>query len=308
MMAITGTRMSKFAALVLGQGSCRLGLADVGSGGTLKAPWNLLPKAYLDIVAFEPTDSAASNRPVCVSDHHGTATFNIAIDERASSFHLPNPNFISRYGQPNLAVKKTIEVDCVTLDEIFSSQMEKIDAVDVNVEGHDLFALKGGTGLLKNGFIKLLKVEFELTEVWIGNSRFSEIEQFMRSQKYDLVELEIDRIRPMRAAHIHFKGEPVWGKAYFVASPDYWAATNDRMSREELKNHLLKAMVLYVCAGFPGRAIDVLYVVPGIFTDSETAYYLARIEHVFKWARLDRYAGSVAYLGGAVIHKLTGRA
>jgi len=306
-MSITRTRMADFASDLLRESGAKIVLADVGSGGDLKEPWSILPESSLEIMAFEPTGHASPVRPLCISDRSGPAMFNVAVDERASSFHQPNTAFIERFAQQSLMVRERIEVDCTTLDDTHADSRQALDAVDVNVEGHDLCALKGGAGILENGNIKLLKVEFELTEVWLGNSRFGEIEQFLRSFDYELVDLEFDRIRPVNVRHIYCKGEPVWGKAYFAASAKRWERNRDTMDEGQFRSHVLRGIALYICAGLPGRAMDLIDMEPALFSDNDLQRYKSRMAAVFQWHRLDEYAGLSARFIKSLVKRVLGK-
>ena len=49
-----------------------------------------------------------------------------------------------RFGMQSLLSDRTIEVDCTTLDRHFDGRFDVVDAIDVNVEGHDYQVLQGG--------------------------------------------------------------------------------------------------------------------------------------------------------------------
>ncbi|HEU4780712.1 MAG TPA: hypothetical protein VFS58_12595, partial [Steroidobacteraceae bacterium] len=89
MLEVTTRRKQRFLERLLTAADARLGFADVGSGGPLKRPWNLMPTQRFRKFEFEPTASSGSGLPLCVSNHVGRAPFHVARDERASSFHAP---------------------------------------------------------------------------------------------------------------------------------------------------------------------------------------------------------------------------
>ena len=95
---------------------------------------------------------------------------------------------------------------------------ERIDAIDINVEGHDFQVLQGMKNIIKNSLIKLIKIEFELTKVWDGQGWFSDIDGFMRDNDYELVDIELEYLRQANVKNIFHKGIPVWGKAYYSPS------------------------------------------------------------------------------------------
>jgi FkbM family methyltransferase len=307
-MDITAARKTAFCRQMLSATGATIGFADVGSGGPLKEPWRHLPSEQVDKFDFEPTADTGAGLPVCVSDRVGPADFHVAYDERSSSFHETCPDFVARFGQQGMLPKKTIQVECTTLDENFRERLTVVDAVDINVEGHDLHVLRGGRRLFDEGFVKLLKVEFELAEAWQGQGRFSDIETFMREKGFDLVDIEIGYARPVNVSHFYNKGEPVWGKGYFAPSRDLWRAYLARADAEDIERHLIKAIVLYVAAGLPGRAFDVIDSAPQLL-GARSAQLKQRIEHVYAWARLDYGLGILIRLADGLLRSVSmGRA
>lgn len=301
-MGITGKRKIAFARRILEQAGSPIGFADVGSGGPLKAPWSYLPGEFMRKIDFEPTDTVESDLPLCISKAEGTADFHVAHDERASSFHEANPEFVERFGQQSMLPKKTIRVRRTTLDKYFAENYEAVDALDINVEGHDLQVLQGAESLLANGCIKLLKVEFELAPAWKGQGWFSDIDTFMRARGFDLADIEIEFGRPANVAHFYSKGEPVWGKAYYVPSADRWKTAIESRQSE---GHVMKAAALYCAAGVPGRAFDVLDIAAPYIKNVDVDELKRQIAHVFQWAKLEEGIATLGRLGGAISRSIT---
>jgi FkbM family methyltransferase len=92
-----------------------------------------------------------------ISDSIGEATFFSNVDESQSGTDsLHNMNQIGY--APNL---NAIKVNCTTIDKISEElQINKIDFLKADVEGHEYFVLKGTEGLLKNGGIDFIQIEF----------------------------------------------------------------------------------------------------------------------------------------------------
>ncbi|WKZ36499.1 MAG: FkbM family methyltransferase [Anaerolineales bacterium] len=253
---ITEKRKKQFCAKLFSGIQSPIGFIDVGSGGALKPPWTLLPTAYLNKIDFDPEEIRSDKQlPVCISNKRGMGTFFIAHDPRASSLHPPSQSFARRFGQDGILTKEGIQVELTTLDSLFMSRHQELDLLDINVEGHDYFVLEGAAQLLKKAFIKCIKIEFELTEVWQGQGWFSEIDKFLRSNGYDLVNIDIEYSRPVNARSIYHQGEPLWGKAIYFPSVSNW---EQKRENANIKDDILKAVGLYVILDLPGRAIDIL--------------------------------------------------
>ena len=61
------TNKKKYFNEILKNENMKINLIDVGSGGLLKAPWNLIPDPFIDKVEIEPT----GNNPICISNKTG---------------------------------------------------------------------------------------------------------------------------------------------------------------------------------------------------------------------------------------------
>jgi FkbM family methyltransferase len=291
MPRITEGRKREFCRELLAEAGAVVGLVDVGSGGALKRPWRLLPGDKMRKFDFEPTQESQDQLPVCVSNRTGRSQFHVAHDERGSSFHLASRAFAERFGMQSLYPKRTIEVECTTLDHHFEGRYALIDALDVNVEGHDHQVLEGATRLLATGSVKLLKFEFEVAEVWQGQGWLSDIDPLLRSGGYVPAGLEVEMARPVAARHCFHRGEPVWGKALYVPGPALWATTlrSLRSRGEAIDESVAKAVALYVVADVPGHAFDLLDLGTSIggFTRLDAARVRARIASAYRWAKIE---------------------
>jgi FkbM family methyltransferase len=236
--------------------------------------------------SFEPTAEQPRLLPLCVSNHNGTARFHVARDERASSFHPVVEGFVERFGMDSLYAERTIDVACVTLDEHFAGRFSELDALDVNVEGHDLQVLQGASELLKSADLKLIKVEFEVAGVWDGQGWFSDIDSLLRGYRYDLIGLDVEFARPVDVRHCFHKGEPIWGKALYAPSRSRLQAMFDRNQEARSTIAMIaKTVALYVAADAPGRAFDALDV-----GGAENLDVKRKIEGAYRWAKLEHAA------------------
>jgi FkbM family methyltransferase len=290
-VTITVRRKRRFCRDVLEENDAEIGFADVGSGGPLKAPWSVLPPERVRAFPFEPTGKHDRGLPLCVSNRNGRAQFHVAGDERASSFHVAIGEFAERFDMPALRAQRTIEVECVTLDGYFDGKLAALDALDVNVEGHDFQVLQGAANLLETGELKLVKVEFEVAAVWEGQGWFGDIDTLMRGHGYDLVGMDVEFARPLSAQHCFHRGEPVWGKALYAPSRARWRAMLERRrAAGDVKAAVAKALALYVAADVPGRAFDVLKL------DGGGGELEERIAAVYRFAKLEHGAAALTDL------------
>lgn len=296
----TAQRKLQFCKELLAGISSPIGFVDVGSGGPLKYPWDTLPLEYIRKFNFEPTDAGGSGLPLCISNHNEQAQFHVAHDERASSLHEPSSAFAERFGQQSIYTKKTLDVQCTTLDRYFEGKHDQIDLMDVNVEGHDFQALQGAEQLIAAGALQVIKVEFELTEVWRGQGWFSDIDVLLRAKGFDLADIDIEYARPAKVQHIFHRGEPLWGKGIYVRGMEFWRQKLQATpTPAEVGTALRKAIALCVVLDIPGRAFDVLDIAvelaPTVFTDAP--FIRERVAWVYGKARQDAVAGEVKRVG-----------
>lgn len=295
MLQITEGRIRDFCRFLLAQsGEARnIGFVDVGSGGELKAPWALLPAERVSTFDFEPTRGVSGGLPLCVSDSSGKASFFVAQDERASSFHRPLPEFVSRYALSGMLTKKTITVERVSLDEYFSGRYEQIDAVDINVEGHDYQVLQGARQLLAIGAVKLLKVEFELIPVYEGQGYFADIDTFMRAKDFRLAWIEIENGRPSGVTTAFSQGEPLWGKALYAPTIDSCTSRFQRLQAAGdlpgARREVAAAIALYAAARLPGYVSDMITIAEriGLVDSHEAGQLRLRLVDAFRWAKVE---------------------
>lgn len=247
---------AKFCKTHLSSLNRALGFVDVGSGGPLKHPWSLLPSRRVHKYDIDP-EAAGGEQPVCISNLSGKGKFHVAVDPRASSLHMPSPTFIDRFGSSGMLTAKMIDVDLRTLSEIFGQLEDDVDMLDVNVEGHDAQVLRGAETVFQRNFIKLVKVEYELAEAWLGQGWFGDIDDIMRGRGYDLADMMNERAKPAIAADLRARGEPIWGKAIYVKSPASWSEHAKLATPEQFARDCLIGICIYTIFDLPARALEV---------------------------------------------------
>lgn len=305
------TRFCRDTLDTLGGGS--IGFADIGSGGDLKEPWALLPRERVTTFDFEPTGVNAEDLPLCISNKAGTASFYVANDERASSLHKPLGDFIDRFGIHGMVTKKTIAVACVSLDDHFAGRYKLVDAMDINVEGHDLQVLQGANKLLGVGAVKLLKVEFELIPIYEGQGYLSDIDAFLRARNFTLASIQVDDIRPAKVTHLFHRGESIWGKALYVPTQDHTKRRLDYLhkseGREGARKEVASTLALYAAAELLGHAYDAIEhaQAAAVIAASEGQHLREQIDRAFRWARFEAGMSRLGELASAVVGRFVRR-
>lgn len=307
-MSITENRITRFCREVFDRlGGGNIGFVDVGSGGDLKTPWKLLPPERLRTINFDPTHFESGKPLLCVSNQTRTAPFFVAHDESASSLHRPLSDFVDRYGFKSMLTRETISVTCTSLDEQLAGRYESVDALDINVEGHDFQVLQGADKLLSGGAIKLIKVEFELVPAYEGQGYFSDIDAFLRAQNFRLGSIEIEHVRPAKVKHLYHRGEPIWGKALYAPTQTQLrkrlALLHDVGAAGAVRRELASAIALYAASRLPGYVYDVITEAEtvGVIAASDAAELITGLDNVFHWARYEKGMSELWSLASSAI-------
>lgn len=161
-------------------------------------------------------DLAAALRDKTASDAHvhlvegaaseaeGTATFNIASFDQASSL-LPMGTHKDLY--PKIKFEREIEVRTLTLDAAVAESgvaPEDINLLVMDIQGAELMALRGATQTLKH--IDAIQTEINYSELYEGCPHISDLDAFLQPHGF----LRIKTMTP------YDKG---WGDAVYVKAP-----------------------------------------------------------------------------------------
>lgn len=119
-----------------------------------------------NVYCFEPIENLAKGLEKKILNTKKGKIFNCALSNKVSKkkFYLYDiPSQSSFYKQNNIyssiqRIKKKINVDVKVFDKIFNKNL-KIDFCKIDAQGEDYNILRGMQKNLKNGNIKLLKVE-----------------------------------------------------------------------------------------------------------------------------------------------------
>jgi len=297
-LKITSRRKVDFCAHLLSSIHSRISFLDIGSEGFLKHPWTLIPEKFFKKIDFDPLKTH-DGLPTCVSDVKKKCKFFIARKERASSLHPSSLDFVNRFGMDLLLTKNTIDVMCVTTDDLVLNEYPAIDVLDISVEGHDFQVLKGAEETINRGDIKIIKANFQFLEMWKGQGWFSDIDQFLRSKGYELAHIEIVHKRPAIVQRIIHKGHPIAGRAFYVPSLAYWKKILRKRETSSIEDEILKAVVLYVITDVPGLAFDLLDAAEHLLAKQRfnSGILKKKIFEVYRFALLDSALEEIGKIG-----------
>ena len=195
----------------------------------------------------------------------------------ANSLHAHDEAAIAHFdiAREGDALDEVVEVDVETLDQWCAGHdVERIDAVKLDVQGHELDVLAGALARLRQ--VRAVEIEVSLNPITAGTPLFGEVDAFMREQGFYLWRLSDLAYYPVKggegaaaafetAEHYPYPtirwvappGCVSWGNAYYVrpamfqlGGDEAWAvALRDAVIANALCFHDLAIVAL-------GRALD----------------------------------------------------
>ncbi|MEJ0000026.1 MAG: FkbM family methyltransferase [Verrucomicrobiota bacterium] len=172
-----------------------LTLFDVGAnkGGTYRLFRSMYPKAHIH--CFEPDprvleklrtqaadDALTQCHPLAVSDTNGKLEFHLTEAAECNSLLVPAARDILNQAEH---VISTIPVTSVTLDT-FAAQhgIDRIDLLKMDIQGAEVRALDGATGLLKDFRIGALYLELVFGASYRDQALASDIIDYLQRRRY----------------------------------------------------------------------------------------------------------------------------
>ncbi|MDX2216780.1 MAG: FkbM family methyltransferase [Oculatellaceae cyanobacterium bins.114] len=219
-------------------GSRKLAIEDdYGSQG-----WSIFAP-NLTIYGFDPDEEACKvandnlqkrqvnwvekHIPLALWSASGKYTLHITRHPACSSLYPPSEAYINRYAANAelIRLESTTEIETTTLDEFCQSEgVTEIDLIQLDVQGGELQVLQGATTALKK--ISAIRTEVEFTELYVGQSLFSDMDQHLRQQGFSLFDLS-NLNHGLRRVPIASKVHPgglIWADACyfrdFIQTPD----------------------------------------------------------------------------------------
>jgi len=171
---------------------------DLGArvGKTVTKYRELFPSA--NIFCFEPFDSsyavlsrmhqdASRVKPqkLAVSDTCGTQAFHCSDEQSDMNSLLP---LSSHAGLLTTAsADRVITVDTVTLDAFCTRhRLDHLQILKMDIQGAELKALRGASGLLERRAIGLIYTEMNFGQLYEGQGTFHEVSQLLSTYSYSL--------------------------------------------------------------------------------------------------------------------------
>lgn len=200
---------------------------DVGCSGELAERWQPL-KPTLNWVGFDPdssdVQSGAENRngfrstryiPYAVTDRVGDATLHITASPHCNSLLVPNHPWLKRFSFAELFREVgECTVPCATLDHLVETSSLRADVLKLDTQGLELPILGSAERLLANAIC--VETETGFTENYVGESLASDVDRFMRSRGFLMLDMQVYRVGRANALSNVGKHQPIWCEVVWI--------------------------------------------------------------------------------------------
>jgi len=191
------------------KGKGKINVIDVGSIGSLPAPWYQHSRKIKNLLKFEPQDKSSAHKNVITIDkalwsEKGTRPFYIykGFNSTGSSlfeqnFDYVNENFeeLRKIGSKHLVetwhdrstLIRTVNIECITLDNVLNEMSPKItfDFLKVDAQGAEYEILMGAKDFLKNECIGL-HLELFNKPLYKGMKLFEDVASYLEDFEFIL--------------------------------------------------------------------------------------------------------------------------
>lgn len=141
-----------------------------------------------------------------LSDRRGPADFYLTKNRACSSLFLPHIKNLSRFPVVSeFNVESVSRVQTQRLDDVFHGD---VDFIKLDTQGSELLILKGGTKTLKRVLGVIIEVEF--FEHYMNQPLFGDVDAFMRSNHFALMEMK----------RAYWSGEIAWADCLYLSTDD----------------------------------------------------------------------------------------
>ncbi len=208
----------------------KITILDIGARGGLHPRWEKISN-FINLIGFEP-DKKECERLNNLKWKNNTRFFPIALGEKHEDSFLyvcespgcisilePDDKFVDDffYGNYLKVIGKEKLVVQPLLDICLKESIEP-DFIKIDTQGTELSILKGAGKLLES--VKLIELEIEFNPIYKNQPLFSDVDQYLRKQGYELLGLRRSFWRrkiPNNFRNISAKGgQIIHGDALFI--------------------------------------------------------------------------------------------
>ena len=212
-------------------GTSAISLLDIGAAHGAPERWKFFKK-HIDYYGVEP--DPRSSESVLVKDskdgYHsqslitkaiwdvaGEVTLNLCRKPMTSSIYKPNSEFVKLFPDPErFDILSTVNLVCDTVDNIAQKSGLVFDAIKLDIQGGELNAIKGASGVLNSTLA--VEVEIEFTHLYTDQPLFDEIFSTLRKSNFEF--MDFVSIYRWSVKEINGTGQLTFADALFMKAPE----------------------------------------------------------------------------------------
>jgi FkbM family methyltransferase len=239
-------------------------VVDIGASGGIDKRWSMLTSCYLGIL-FEPDlreysrlkKASPENLIVlnaALSDNPKKNDFHLCKKQGVSSLYFPNYKFLDKFpDSERFEIEKTVRLETDTLfNQLSNKNIESIDFIKLDVQGHELPILKGAGCYLNEAVGLEIEVEFE--KMYVDQPLFNEVDAFVKDNGFEL--FDIKRYYWKRKSSNNSKsqkGQLIFGDALYFKSPEL-ILSDGNITQEKV----IRTICVYLAYGYADLAQTLL--------------------------------------------------
>lgn len=242
---------------------------DVGARGGLHERWNYIKN--LQAILFEADLEEAQKLKVdskniviekAISNTNDNITINLCKKRGVSSVLEPNMELLKKFpNSQRFTIEDKVEIEATTIDTVLKELELGCHFLKLDVQGYEKQILDGSLDSLKS--VIGIEIEVSHIEIYLNQVLFKEINEFLTSKEFDLV--DISKVYWRENDELYGKGTLVTGDALYLKSP------KTLLLNKESKETFYQAFAIYLVYGYYNLAKELLVLAleKGLIEDSK---------------------------------------
>jgi FkbM family methyltransferase len=231
-------------------------IVDIGASGGIDTRWKNLTSSFKCIL-FEPDpraysilkENSDSNLIVlnsALSDSNKKVEFHLCKKQEVSSIFPPNFDFLNKF--PNterFEAQKNISLNADTLNnQIIKIGINEVDFIKIDTQGYELPILQGSFDYLDSTIG--MEIEVEFVEMYKGQPLFDEVNGFVKSKGFSLVDLKRSYWKRKGTRNTtNKKGQLIYGDALYFKTPEQILKISN-INQEKI----IRSIFIYLAYGY----------------------------------------------------------
>lgn len=231
-------------------------IVDIGASGGIDTRWKNLT-SYFKCILFEPdpreysilTENSDSNLIVlnsALSDSNKTVEFHLCQKQEVSSIFPPNFDLLNKFpDSERFKVQKNIRLNTDTLNnQLIKVGVNEVDFIKIDTQGYELPILQGSYDYLDS--VIGLEIEVEFVEMYKGQPLFDEVDGFVKSKNFSLVDLKRYFWKRKGTGNTtNKKGQLIFGDALYFKTPEQILKISN-INQEKI----IRSIYIYLAYGY----------------------------------------------------------